>query len=339
MVVIPTLKEEEALWAKGYRHVAGVDEVGRGPLAGPVVAAAVVLPPLDGGFYQQIRDSKRLSPAQRQRLCVQIQGHALAWATAGVDPDEIDRSGIGPATKKAMAQAVGRLPLRPDFLLIDAIKLPTVGLPQKDIIKGDATCLSIAAASIVAKVCRDHFMEQADKDYPGYGFAHHKGYSTSEHLAQLRVLGLCPLHRRTFAPAQLVEGGAKAEERRHQLGRLGERIALRHLKGLGYAIRETNYRSLWGEIDIVAQQEDCLVFVEVRCKTCLDGRRAGQAFGSPEESLTRAKGARLVDTAETYIQTHSGLPDQWRIDLVAVELTPAGRVRRVEVTENAVWET
>ncbi len=339
MVVTPTLQEEEALWAKGYRHVAGVDEVGRGPLAGPVTAAAVVLPQVNGSFYHLVRDSKVLAPARRERLCAEIQGHALAWATASVSPEEIDRTGIGPATKKAMAEAINQLSIRPDYVLVDALKLPMVGLPQKSIIKGDATCLSIAAASIVAKVCRDSLMEEAEKEHPGYGFARNKGYGTNEHLAQLRQLGLSPQHRRSFAPAQLVDGGSKAEERRQLLGKLGERLAVRHLKGLGYAVRETNYRSLWGEIDIVAQQGECLVFVEVRCRTCLDGRRAESAFGSPEESLTRAKGSRLVDTAQTYIQTHAGLPDQWRIDLVAVELTPAGRVRRVEVTENAVWES
>ncbi|MDP2728578.1 MAG: ribonuclease HII, partial [Dehalococcoidia bacterium] len=295
MIVTPTLKEEEALWARGYRHVAGIDEVGRGPLAGPVAAAAVVLPPVSGSFYHRVRDSKLLTPAQRERLCPEIQGHALAWATACVSSEEIDRIGIEPATKKAMIEAVGRLSIKPDFLLVDAVKLPSLGLSQKSIIKGDSTCLSIAAASIVAKVYRDHLMEEADKEHPGYGFARHKGYSTAEHLAQMRRLRLCPLHRRSFAPAQLLEGGAKSEERRHLLGRLGERIALQHLKGLGYAIRETNYRSLWGEIDIVAQQGACLVFVEVRCRTCFSGRQEGPAFGSPEESLTRAKGTRLVE--------------------------------------------
>ena len=337
MVVTPTLKEEEALWAKGYQHVAGVDEVGRGPLAGPVVAAAVVLPPRNGDFYDRVRDSKLLTSAQRERLFSEIQDHALAWATAGIGPEEIDRIGIGPATKKAMTEAVGGLSLRPNYLLVDAIKLPTIPLPQKSIIKGHATCLSIAAASILAKVHRDRLMMEADAEHPGYGFARHKGYGTSEHLARLQELGLCPLHRRSFAPAQLLEGGPKAEERRHTLGQLGERIALRHLKELGYAIRETNFRSLWGEIDIVAQQKDCLVFVEVRCRTC-SGRSGVSDFGSPEESLTRIKGIRLQRTAETYIQTHAGLPEQWRIDLVAVEMTPAGRLRRVEVTENAVWE-
>ncbi|MDO8688468.1 MAG: ribonuclease HII [Dehalococcoidia bacterium] len=338
MVVTPTLKEEEALWAQGYRYVAGVDEVGRGPLAGPVVAAAVVLPPAIGAFYDRVRDSKQLSASQRERLSAEIRGHAVAWATAGVDPAEIDRTGIGPATRRAMAEAIRGLSTGPDFVLVDAVKLPAVGLPQKSIIKGDATCLSIAAASILAKVYRDGLMVEADREYPGYGFARHKGYGTAEHMARIRELGLSPLHRRSFAPAQLVEGGPKAEERRHSLGRLGERIALRHLKEAGYAIRETNFRSRWGEIDIVAELDDCLVFVEVRCRTCF-GRTGTPAFGSPEESLTRTKGNRLVQTAETYLQTHSGLPAQWRIDLVAVELTPAGRERRVEITENAFWES
>lgn len=338
MFLTPTLREEEALWSQGYRHVAGVDEVGRGPLAGPVMAAAVVLPRVKGAFYDRVRDSKALTPLQREVLCPEIQGHALAWAIGAVGPEDIDRLGIAAASKQAMAQAVEGLSLRPDFLLVDAFRLP-LGLPQRSLIKGDATCLSIAAASILAKVCRDRLMVEAEQEHPGYGFARNKGYGTAEHLAQVRRLGLCPLHRRSFAPAQLLAGGPKAEERRQKLGHLGERIAQRHLKGLGYAIRETNYRSLWGEIDIVAQKDDCLVFVEVRCRTSIPERQPALAYGSPEESLTAAKGARLVETGQTYMQTHAGLPEQWRIDLVAVEVTPAGRLRRLEVIENAVCET
>ncbi len=338
MVLTPTLREEEALWRQGYRYVAGVDEVGRGPLAGPVVAAAVVLPPVVGAFYDRVRDSKQLSTAQRERLSAEIKGHAVAWATAGVEPAEIDRTGIAPATRRAMAEAIKGLSIGADFVLVDAVKLPAVGLPQKSIIKGDETCLSIAAASILAKVHRDGLMVEADREHPGYGFAGHKGYGTAEHLLRIRENGLSPVHRRSFAPAQLVEGGPRAEERRLSLGRLGERIALRHLKDAGYSIRETNFRSLWGEIDIVAELDGCLVFVEVRCRTCF-GRTGVSGFGSPEESLTRTKGNRLVRTAETYLQTHLGLPDQWRVDLVAVELTAAGRVRRIEITENAFWES
>jgi ribonuclease HII len=294
------------------------------------VAAAVVLPEGEAPFYHQIRDSKKLTAAQREALCQAIKAHALAWAIGVASAEEIDRLGILQATCQAMSEAVGQLSPPPDFLLVDGSKLPTLGVPQKSIINGDATCLIIAAASILAKVARDQLMVEAEREYPGYGFVHHKGYGTPQHLAAIRRLGPCPIHRRSFAPVQLCDGQTR-ENRRQKLGRLGERIALRRLKDLGYAVRETNYRSLWGEIDIVAQKDDCLSFVEVRTRTRL-------AFGSPEESITRAKGTRLIETAQAYMQTHAGLPEQWRIDLMAIELTAAGRVRRAELIENAIHE-
>lgn len=191
--------------AQGYSCVAGVDEVGRGSLAGPVMAAAVVLPPrLKAPWLKQVRDSKLLTPKQREALCHNIQQSDIATAVGLVSSEDIDRIGIAPATRLAMQQAVSKLTQTPDFLLIDALRLPAVKLPQKAVVDGDSLCLSIACASIVAKVARDHLMEEMDALHPGYGFAANKGYGTAEHLAALGRLGPCPIHRRSFAPIREV---------------------------------------------------------------------------------------------------------------------------------------
>ncbi|MBF8267397.1 MAG: rnhB [Dehalococcoidia bacterium] len=327
----PTFAEELALHAQGYSPIAGIDEVGRGPLAGPLVAAALVLPPhYHLPWLASVRDSKQLTPRQRENLFSHIQEAGLAWGTGSVSPAEVDSRGIVAATKKAMLMAVERLPQRPAFLLIDALPLPEAGMPFKAIIKGDERCLSIAAASIVAKVTRDRMMEEEDLRYPGYGFAGHKGYHTEAHLENLRRLGLSPIHRRSFAPVKAIEDGNLAESPHNKrLGDAGEMAARGYLQGKGYTILETNFRSPYGEVDVVAQEGDCLVFVEVRT-------RAGNDFGRPEESITPSKERRLIATAETYIQSRPGLPSQWRIDLVAVEVDRRGRIKRIEQTENAV---
>ncbi|MFC2058712.1 ribonuclease HII [Chloroflexota bacterium] len=201
----PTFFEEEELRAQGYKLVAGIDEVGRGPLAGPVVAAAVILPIEDGiPWLSQVRDSKQLTPLKRERLFDCIQRDAIATGVGLVPPDVIDAQGIAEATRVAMGYAVKGLPLSPDYLLIDAVRLPSLELPQKSIIKGDTLSLSIAAASIVAKVTRDRLMVELDSFFPGYGLARNKGYPTPEHLEQLRCMGACPIHRRSFAPVREV---------------------------------------------------------------------------------------------------------------------------------------
>ena len=195
-----------ALRALGHRAVAGVDEAGRGPLAGPVVAGAVVLPvDFHPPWLDGVRDSKLLTPGQRETLFRHIRESGIGWSYGVVSAEDVDRLGIAPATKEAMLRAIRGLPEPPGFLLIDAVKLPESGLPYKAIIKGDRKCLSIAAASIVAKVTRDRLMAEEDARHPGYGFATHKGYPTREHLARLRSLGPCPIHRRSFAPVRAAE--------------------------------------------------------------------------------------------------------------------------------------
>ncbi|HHY37002.1 MAG TPA: ribonuclease HII [Firmicutes bacterium] len=191
-------RREGELREKGYRYVAGIDEAGRGPLAGPVAAAAVILPP-DTHLWG-LDDSKKLTPRQRRELYREITAKALAWSVGASSPQDIDATDILQATRKAMAEALARLPLPPDYLLIDALQLPGVALPQEGIVGGDGKCACIAAASVIAKVTRDSWMEEWDRRYPGYGFARHKGYPTPEHLEALAKLGPCPLHRRSFQP-------------------------------------------------------------------------------------------------------------------------------------------
>ena len=192
-----TLRYEKEAWAAGALHVAGVDEVGRGSLFGPVVAAAVILDP--AYRVRGLRDSKLLWPERREVLAERIRAHALAWAVAAVDAARIDQINIYQASRVAMREAVLRLTLPADHLLVDAVKLDCE-LPQRAIIHGDALSASIAAASIVAKVERDRMMCAWDAVFPSYGLASHKGYSTPQHLAALRELGPSPLHRQSFAP-------------------------------------------------------------------------------------------------------------------------------------------
>jgi ribonuclease HII len=182
--------------ARGYRAVAGVDEAGRGPLAGPVVAAAVILPP---GFRPEgIRDSKALSPAARKRAQFRIAAEAVSFAVALSTPEEIDEINILQASLLAMRRAVERLSQPPDFLYVDGTFPVPCGVSQETLVAGDSRCLSVMAASILAKVARDEMMEQYDRVHPGYRFSSHKGYPTRDHLAALRLLGPCPIHRKTF---------------------------------------------------------------------------------------------------------------------------------------------
>jgi len=197
----PTFGEEASLLAEGYSMVAGLDEAGRGPLAGPVVAGVAVLPPNMGGrWVRLVRDSKIMTRGEREEVFVRLQDAAIALEVGVSSAEEIDDLGIVAATCLAMKRALYSLVLMPQFLLLDAFPLPGIEIPQKPIIAGDAKCLSIAAASVAAKVTRDRIMEQQDERYPDYGFARHKGYASSEHLRQLERLGPCPIHRYSFSP-------------------------------------------------------------------------------------------------------------------------------------------
>jgi ribonuclease HII len=198
---LPSFAEEKDLVAQGYRHIAGIDEVGRGALAGPVVAAAVILPlHLDAPWLNLVRDSKLLNPKRRELLFDHIHQVAIGIGTGRVDREVIDAQGIVKSTRLAMKLAIDQLLPSPETLLIDYMLLPEVRLPQKGVADGDSRCFSIACASIIAKVTRDRMMVEFDRAYPGYKLAHHKGYGTTEHLDRLRRLGPSPIHRRSFRP-------------------------------------------------------------------------------------------------------------------------------------------
>lgn len=190
---------ERKIRAEGFQYIAGIDEVGRGPLAGPVVAAAVILP--EDFFLPGIDDSKKLSEKRRNELFDVIQERAIAISVSMVSAEEIDEINIYQATKKAMLSATAQLPTAPDFLLIDAMKLETP-YPQESIIKGDAKSISIAAASIIAKVSRDRLMNTLAEQYPHYGFAQNAGYGTKEHILAIEKYGITPVHRKSFAPVK-----------------------------------------------------------------------------------------------------------------------------------------
>ncbi len=206
---MPGLSLEKELCRQGIGLIAGVDEAGRGPLAGPVVAAAVILP--EGlteaePWLKHVDDSKRLTPAQRERAAELIYRHAAAIGVAEEAPEFIDRRGIGQACISAMLRAVESLVPVPQHLLLDFVPIKTCPYPYQTIVKGVSISYSIAAASIIAKVTRDRYMQEADASFPGYSFARNKGYPTADHLSKLRTLGPCSIHRHSFAPVRAVAG-------------------------------------------------------------------------------------------------------------------------------------
>ncbi len=190
------------MWQQGALYIAGVDEAGRGALAGPVVAAALIAPPRSelSGLWSAVRDSKQLPPIRRAHLAELIRQQALAWGIGVVSAAEIDRIGIAPATRLAMSEAIAQLSPAPDYLLIDWVRLPQLNLRQESMAKADALIVSVAAASILAKVHRDQLMVHLAAEYPDYHFADNKGYGSAAHLTAIERYGACPIHRRSFAP-------------------------------------------------------------------------------------------------------------------------------------------
>lgn len=315
--VVPDLKYENDLWQKGRRFIAGIDEAGRGPLAGPVVAAAVVFDQ-SSEIIEDVRDSKMISARKREQVYDKITAGAKAIGIGLVSPEEIDRINILRATHKAMRQAIGRLKLKIDHILVDGPGLPDKIYPQTAIIGGDRLCYSIAAASIVAKVYRDRIMVAMDRVFPGYGFAKHKGYGTVEHLKAVRKLKPCPIHRKSFSGVReyLVDIQNVANNR--YLGKYGEDLAAYYLYSNGFTIIQRNFHAgAYGEIDIIATKDDVLSFVEVKTQR-------HQVFGQPVSWVDERKMEQLGLIADAFISQHPELDLDCRFDVIGVSITKSG---------------
>lgn len=286
------LNQEAALAAgRGFVTFCGTDEAGRGPLAGPVYAAAVFLgaSPPDG-----INDSKKLSPKRREQLFEEIRARCvteIAFSTV----EEIDSSNILAASQQAMVRAVEGLmrKVKLDGVLVDGNIARGFPIPALCVIGGDAKCLSIAAASILAKVARDREMIRLDERYPGYGLAKHKGYPTPDHYEALRLLGPSPIHRRTFLKNMDPHPQSPSKQR----GQLGESIAVDFLTRAGHQILQQNFRSYTGEIDIVSRHKNILVFTEVKL-------RKNARFAQAAESVIRSKIQKIKKTAAYWLGLH-----------------------------------
>ena len=316
-------EKEEEVRAAGFLSIAGLDEAGRGPLAGPVVAAAVILPP--GLLLQGLNDSKKVSPSRRSRLAADIKREATAWGIGEASHEEIDAINILNATKLAMTRALDSLAVAPDYLLLDAIRL-SVALPQEAIIKGDATVACISAASILAKTYRDSLMETWDVCYPAYGFRQHKGYPTAAHRKLVMELGPCPIHRRSFLGFMTTQ--KSAPDPRMVLGVQGEDIAASWLESKGMRILERNFRCRIGEIDLIGQMGDTLAFVEVR-------GRSSDAWGAPAESVDTRKRQKLRKVAEWYLCQRGKADCPCRFDVVSLLYDQEGDNAQISWYPNA----
>lgn len=282
------LTYERGCWEAGYELVAGIDEVGRGPLAGPVVAAAVILP--KECKIEGVNDSKKLSAKKREELYDVILEKALSYGIGIVSNERIDEINILQATYEAMREALSQLSPKADYILADAVTIPRVSTPQRGIIKGDAKSMSIGAASIVAKVYRDRLMEAFDEVYPGYGFGANKGYGSAEHIEGIKKLGITPIHRKTFVKNFLPQDGDTTTDK----GNRGEALAAKQMEKMGYEILERNFHALKGEIDIIAKKDNYIVFTEVKY-------RKNEAMGSPAEAVNQWKQQHIIRAAKAYM--------------------------------------
>ena len=297
------------------RLIAGIDEAGRGPLAGPVVAAAVILDP--DRPIDRLADSKLLSAKRREALYGLILDRALAVGIGEAQRAEIDRLNILRATEAAMQRAVERLPRKPQHLIIDGQRIHLNHPSQETIVDGDQSEPAISAASIVAKVHRDHLMVQYHSVYPPYGFDRHKGYGTPAHLEALVSHGACPIHRQSFRPVRPHLPRWRELNGIAQLGVLGEQLAAGHLIEQGYTIEDLNVRvAHTGELDIVARLGAATVFCEV--KSGVPGE-----WGEPRERVGTVKRDRIMAAAQRYC-VEKGIDTEVRFDVISVTFTKSG---------------
>ena len=301
---------EENLRSEGYHRIAGLDEAGRGPLAGAVVAAAVVL---GDEIPEGLQDSKTLTPEKRERVYEKLANGDADYGVGVVDQFQIDKLNILQATVLAMKKAVGAIQDPPDYLLVDGSYLPEFIYPADCIPKGDACCRSIAAASIIAKVVRDRFMIQLDAFFPGYGFARHKGYPTQEHMESIVAYGPTPLHRLTFGGVR--EHLPRLRTERKALGKWGEDYTCYYLWKKGATLLSRNFRaSRDAELDIVVLLNGTVRFIEVKTGS-------GTEFSRPEEWVDDGKTARIYEASEAFLHAHEEYQEYpCQFDIAAVEV-------------------
>lgn len=288
------------------RCLCGVDEAGRGPLAGPVFASAVILP-LDDEI-EGINDSKKIAEKKRERIFEEIISKAKAYSIASASVEEIDELNILQATFLAMRRAVQGLQIQPDCVLIDGNLNTDVGVYSQCVIKGDGLSANIAAASILSKVSRDRYMRKLAVQYPQYHLEKHKGYGTQLHRELLLKHGASPVHRKTFLRKIFNIQDTEAQKR----GKLGEKVSRYYLRKQGYTILRKNYHSMYGEIDIIAEKEGIVAFVEVKT-------RSEQDVVKPREAVTKNKQRKIIQTALQFIQEVED--KQPRFDVVEVWIT------------------
>ena len=294
--------------------IAGVDEAGRGPLAGPVVAATVILD--EQNRISGLADSKKLTAKKREKLFQEIMQHAEVGIGV-VDVEEIDKNNILKATQKAMYKAIGDLKTKPDKALIDGYALPNQIIPNRGIIGGDDKIDCIRAASIIAKVTRDRMMQQYDIIFPEFGFARHKGYGTILHMEKLSEYKACPIHRKSFKPVNENLPTITWLKSQRRIGQWGERLAALEYFNNGYKIHALNhYCAPYGEIDIIAEKDNELVFAEVKTA-------ARKTLGGVEGQVDEVKLQHLSNAIDKYIMDNE-IQNDIRLDVFAIILGKNG---------------
>ena len=306
------LQYEQKYWQSGKKYVAGIDEAGRGPLAGPVVAASVILP--QDVDLPEVTDSKKISEKKREILFEDIHDKALSIGVGSADVAEIDKNNILQATYMAMRMAVGNLSVTPEILLVDGNKADIKHYQQESIINGDQKSLSIAASSIIAKVTRDRIMRQYDIVFPDYGFAKHKGYGTKQHIEAIQKSKATPIHRKSFNPVTHHLPNMAYLQRNRLLGKLGEQLAAIKLIWKDHEIIEMNYNvPKVGELDIISRNNGDLVFTEVKTQT------TGHGWGKPSSQIDEKKRDRIMNAVQHYMDTNE-LDCNFRFDVAEVIL-------------------
>ena len=307
------LEYEKKYWSQGIENVAGIDEVGRGPLAGPVIASAVILP--CNVKLPEVNDSKKLSEKKRERLFDEIISTAVAVGIGVIHEKDIDKINILQATYKAMQMAVGQLRVKPEVLLVDGRRADIKHFKQESILKGDSKSLSIAAASIIAKVTRDHMMINYDKVFPQYGFARHKGYGSRGHIEIIKTYFATPIHRQSFKPVLDYLPSFKYYKEKRLVGLLGQQLAACFLIKDGYEIFEMNYNvAKIGKVDIISKFDKIIIFTIVKTQV------KGDDWDETDNQIDEFRGGQIRDIAYHYIDQNE-LDNEIRFDVAEVVLS------------------